>query len=230
MKNLNDYKSKQFYESFKDSDITLKVTEDFDCLLWDKHFVQDADHNITPREYHGNRSSMRKTKFSMVPFYYLLPLLENNSAQIYDLGCGWNIFKKYIPAIIGVGAEDSKSCYFYGDKSDLVDDNYIKNHCSYFESVFSINALHFSPIENIRQRVLDFSSMVKTNGKGFIALNSARMIEQSADDRFKNGTINIDRFVRQELDNMPFQYLIFDVDFTVMDEYMNGNIRLVFKK
>jgi hypothetical protein len=55
------------------------------------------------------------------------------------------------------------------------------------------------------------------------------MIEQSADDRFKNGTIDIDRFVRQELDNMPFQYLIFDVDFTVMDEYMNGNIRLVFK-
>ena len=68
---------------------------------------------------------------------------------------------------------------FYGDIHGIVDDDYIEQHQSYFESVFSICALHFQPIDQFCKIVRDFSSMVKPNGHGFLSVNLQRMIDFS---------------------------------------------------
>jgi hypothetical protein len=222
MKNLNDYNQEKFFSEYATKELTKLISQDFDVLTWDKQ-VKNKNFDETPREQLG------ASKFSMVPFYYFQPLLEKNPEVIYDLGCGWNIFKKYISNIIGVGPETPGSKFYHADIFDFVDDDYMKAHENYFDSVFSINALHFYPIEKIRKRILDFSSMVKKNGRAFLALNVARMVENSEQD-FKLDLQSLENFVRQELANMPFTYLIFDVDFTVYDEFLDGNIRVVFEK
>ena len=213
-----------------------QLTQDFDILSWDKIFNTNRE-KITPREFHGRRPMFpEKTMFSMVPFFYLKPLLEKNPKTIYDLGAGWNIFKKYIPNIVGV----SPTCGVdhYSDINDFVDQDYIQNHQDYFESVFSINALHFHPLTELKVIIQGFASMVATGGRGFLALNLSRMLEKTERDIlidiFGIKIINditkeqYEKYVLEVLADIGLNYLIVDVD--VIDDPMDGNIRIVFEK
>jgi hypothetical protein len=186
----------------------------------------------TPREYYG---TVGKTIFSMVPFFYLQKLLEKNPKFIYDLGAGWNIFKKYIPNIIGISPTTIVDNY--SDIHDLVDADFVKGHQEYFESVFSINALHFRPLNELENIVQEFSSMVATGGRGFLALNIARMIPETSDSFLMNefGSLypnvkDYDTYIRKILSKIDLNYLIVDIDLDILDESMDGNIRIVFEK
>jgi hypothetical protein len=180
------------------------------------------------REQEGSVKS--QTKFSVVPFYYLKFLTEANPTNIYDLGCGWNIFKKYIPNIIGLDIRVENNV-FHADIQDFVDDDYIKDHQNYFESVFSICALHFIPLSNIRQRVLDFGSMIKDGGRGFLTLNYMRMLER---ETMWNVSIEdhvlLEEQIRNELSALPFNLDVFEVDLSLLNNPMDGNIRMVIRK
>jgi hypothetical protein len=225
MKNINEYDKEKFFQNFATSDISLKVKKDFDKLSWDKNFKYEIN---TPRQLVGDKNL--ETVFSMAPFYYINRLLETNPSRIYDLGCGWNIFKKYIPNIIGVGAENPTSKFYHADVHDLVDDDYINNHQNYFESFFSINALHFHPIDDLKKVVLNFISMSRKHGRGFLALNFQRMFERAKNKKFLDKNFDFDFYIRNELYCINVDYLIFDVDLSVKDDPMDGNIRLVFEK
>lgn len=225
MKNINEYNKEQFYYSFAESPIAKKIQEDFDLVSWEKQVILKDP--ITPRQFYGGGG---QRLFSMTPFYYLSFLIGKNPIKIYDLGCGWNIFKKYIPNIVGIGAEDPNTEFFYGDIHDFVDNDFINHHHEFFESVFSINALHFHPIDNLREIVLNFASMIKKQGRGFLTLNVMRMIEKAVDSKFLNKDFDFDLYIREELSNLPFTYLVFDVDLKKLDEPMDGNIRLVLEK
>lgn len=200
---------------------------DFDCVSFEKYF--SVPHNKTPREQYG---TALKSTFTAVPFYYLKYLTDKNPSTMYDLGCGWNIFKKYIPNIIGIGAENPLSKNYYADQHDYVDDDYIKGHQNFFDSVFSINALHFIPLDMLKQRVIDFHSMIKPHGSGFLALNIARMLEEAAGKFDKFNLKDLDLYVRNQLYDLDINYKVFDVEFLHdnIDEYMDGNIRLVMEK
>ncbi len=232
MNNLNEYNEDKFCQEFEYTDIAQTAKKEFDQLCWHK-----TNRNLysygTPRKIHG---TVNQTRFSMVPFYYLQPLIEKNPKEIYDLGCGWNIFKKFIPQIIGVSPEQGVD--FFGDIFDIVDDNYIKGHQNYFESVFSINALHFRPLDKLRQSVYDFISMVKPGGRGFLAVNLQRYIDQTSKEYLTTifGTaapskVAYDSFVRDALSTIGINFLIIDIDFNnTLNDGMDGNIRLVFEK
>jgi hypothetical protein len=233
LNNINSYDEVRFRKEFKPTELYQSLSCDFSHITWDTHC--DIYKNYTPRQFLGDSS---KNVFSAVPFYYLKYLLEVNPEKIYDLGCGWNIFKKYIPNIIGVGEEDPSASNYYGDEHGCVDQDYIDSHQNYFESVFTINALHFIPLSSMRERVVDFISMVAPGGRGFITLNLLRMVDRSSDDFLTStfGTLKptnqqFDTYVRNSLDNLPCQMLVFDVDLlTSLNDVMEGNIRLVFEK
>jgi hypothetical protein len=201
---------------------------------------------MSPREYAGTG---KETVFSMIPFYYLKELFVKNPNQIYDLGCGWNIFKKYIPNIIGVSPKHQSkrpehfACTIdaMADVHGFIDKWYINRHQKFFESVFSINALHFrlGGLADFDKIVTDFVSMVKPGGRGFLAVNLARMINFTSDDFLKNlGVVNnpridsiaYDHYVRTILQKINLNYIILDVNFDLIDSYMDGNIRIVFEK
>ena len=239
--NINEYNELEFREKFSTTELYSQLTQEYDRLCFAYHF--DCWAFKTPREQYAIR------QFSVVPFYYLEYLTKYNPKNIYDLGCGWNIFKRYFPNIIGVGAETGDD--FHGDLHDFVDDDYIANHQNYFESVFSINALHFVALRNLRKRVLDFASMIKPGGRGFITFNLQRMLEaellteNESDNRVTFSIPNLlelgqpfnitlsndcENYIRTELSNVEFTYEVFDVNLLVVDEVMNGNIRLVIYK
>jgi hypothetical protein len=188
--------------------------------------------NRTPRQIDATG------KVSVKCFYYLKFLTEKNPKNIYDLGCGWNFFKRYIPNIIGIGAEDNGSGCFYGDLYDKFNDTFVGKHQNYFESIFSINALHFSPLENLKKIILDFVSIIKPGGRGFLSLNLQRMKEHSEHKFDHFSVLDFDQYVRDQLVEIPVKYLCIDIDFedhpkslySGIDESMDGNIRLVFEK
>jgi len=221
---INKYDQNKFQEYFQKTSIYHQLLEDFDILSFEYHFQPRS--KWTPRQNNADRNL--PTKFSVVPFYYLDYLVNANPVEIYDIGCGWNIFKKYIPNIIGVGAESLDSGIFYGDKFDHFDDDYVLGHQNYFESVFSINALHFCPLSKIRQRVLDFSSIIRPGGKGFLALNCKRMMEVEHIDEFH--IVEIENQIRTDLYTLPFELEVFEVDLSTLDNWMDGNIRMIIKK
>jgi hypothetical protein len=224
MNNLNPYNEDEFKKQFELTSIYSQIVKDFDITVFDENFNYEVQTG-TVREWYGSRE--RRTIFSLVPFYYINYLTQHNPKKIYDIGCGWNIFKKYIPNIIGTSGETPDSIDYYGDEYGYVDKNYIKNHQGYFESAFSINALHFVHLTHIRQRVLDIVSMVAPGGRIFLSLNLCRMIE--VDPNFDGWSMkDVDAWVRIQLDNMPFIYEVFELNFLERkDDFLNGNIRMV---
>jgi hypothetical protein len=164
--NINTYDKEKFQKEFNKTEIYQQLIKDFDEISLEKNFW--ATKNVgTPRYQVG--CSNRRTLFPATSFYYLNFLLETNPSEIYDLGCGWNIFKRYIPNIIGVGAESPDSPDFFGDIHDYVDDDYIQGHQNYFESVFSICALHFHPLSDISKVVNGFYTMIRPGGRGYLS-------------------------------------------------------------
>jgi len=233
MQNKQPYQAQEFSERFRSTDLFQQISSDFDLISFSKFFQLEKDNLITPRQFMGDQS--RQTTFSAVPFYYLEYLLEKNPREIYDLGCGWNIFKKYIPNVIGVSAEPQDSNLYYADIHDFVDDDYIRGHQNYFESVFSICALHFHPLDEFAKIVDDFYSMIKPGGRGFLSLNLMRMIDRGImighNFMTKVPAQEYDKYCRAQLDSLShINFLVVDVDFQIMNDPLDGNIRLVLEK
>jgi hypothetical protein len=227
MHNINPYDEQKCRAYCQHLEFFNQIKTDFDHLTWSKNYF-----GPTPRETVGNA---HQTRFSMVTFYYLEKLLEINPTNIYDLGCGWNIFKRYIPNIIGVSPTHNTDNY--ADIHDLVDDDYIKGHQNYFESVFSINALHFIPLSKLEEIITGFASMVKPNGRGFLSLNMQRMIEQTPREFLEKHisasptSHDYEQYVLSVLEKLNINYIILDVDFNgTINDAMDGNVRLVFEK
>jgi hypothetical protein len=226
LQDILPYDQDKFKNEFTKTPVYDRIQNDFDELTWDYHFNW-YNPAYTPRRQWGDKN-LQKTRFSMVIFYYLNFLTEKNPKHIYDLGCGWNIFKKYIPSIIGIGAEPIDGEDFFGDSHDYFDDDFIKGHQNYFESVFSINAIHFVPMSNIRKRILDFASIVKPSGRGFVTFNAMALM--CADTEINVPRQELELWIRQQLSDLPFTVLQFDMDLTQINNIMDGNIRLIFEK
>jgi hypothetical protein len=275
IENINPYNETEFKKIFTNTEIYKKLEQDFDGknLVWKKHFDDERVHVV--------KSSVRRTPrasfpehFSATIFYYLLPLLEKNYDAIYDIGCGPNMFKPYLPRLIGIGEEWSRydrvkdpswpdvrneqdfdnlpewikhECLhvhgikidnpFHGDIKGVFNDDFVLKHQNYFQSVFSICALHFHPLHLFKKIVVDFASIVKVGGRGFLALNLKRMIEIESEQfllqEFSTATpsnLQYDQYIRKELSSLDLKFLILDVDITLIGNGIDGNIRLVFER
>jgi len=233
---MKSYDPAKWEIAFKKCDLYKQLVNEYDTVYFDK-YSSPQKIGFTARQWIAAQTCLVHspfTQFSAIPFYYIEWLQEINPKNVYDLGCGWNIFKKYYPNIIGIGAEDPSGDQYYADIHDYVDDDYIQGHQEYFESVFSINALHFIPLSDIRKRVLDFASMIKPGGRGWLALNAYQMIRR--DPIFKDTDLDnqenflaINDFCKQELSNLP-NVVCLDIDLREIVEYIDGNIRIQFDK
>jgi hypothetical protein len=276
MENINPYNEIEFRKIFTNTEIYKKLEQNFSNqnLIWSK-FVPAAIFWSAPRVNTSTPRASRPTIFSASVFYYLLPLLEIDYDLIYDLGCGGNLFKPYIPRLIGIGAEwsdyhrvkntswpniknrqefdrlpehikheclqvhkisiDDDTCY--GDISDSFNDTFVLAHQEYFQSIFSINALHFHPLHLLKKIVLDFASIIKVGGRGFLSFNLQLMIERESTQFLLQefSTTNpsksqYEQYTRKKLLSTNLKFLILDVDLIVINEIMDGNVRLVFER
>lgn len=229
------YDSTAWKTAFTKSDLCKQLVNDYDVVYFDRQELYADTPGLTPRQIYGDRK--RLTLFSAIPFYYIEWLQEISPKNIYDLGCGWNIFKKYYPNIIGVDTGDTNDLTFQADIHDFVDDDYIQGHQEYFESVFSICALHYIPLSHIRKRVLGFAGMIKSGGRGWLSLNVARMIDRDPEFKDKD-MLFIEKYCKEQLADLPDLELL-EIDLktgtvmisrTVSDAWMDGNLQILFDK
>jgi hypothetical protein len=221
MQNLNAYNQEQFQQQFQATETYQILNKKYDHVCFVK-FFETVVANPTPRQVHAGGYC---TAVSAVPWYYLNYL--DSTKPMVDLGCGMNFFKPYFSNIIGIGAE--KNDKFYGDIHDYVDEEFYAGHVGLYESVFSINALHFAPLANLRDICIKFSNMLAPGGRGFLALNVKRMLEHNVPDKDLS-KYGIDTWIRKQFENFPCTIIVFDLDTSVLDAYMDGNIRIVFEK
>jgi hypothetical protein len=175
---------------------------------------------------------------SATSFYYINKLLEKNPSVIHDIGCGWNMFKKYIPNIVGISPDspDDKSTWC-GDEFDFFDFDFVANHQDHYESVMSICSLQYVPLSTLRDRVIGFISIVKQGGRGYIALDPHPMIVRETPeylfDLFGSETPSaevIDQYIREQLADLPCNVLVLDIDSIEHHDELDGTIRIVFEK
>lgn len=216
-----------FKESFLLTDIGKQLEKIYD-LITDKEVHQTFS---TPREDFMTRS------FSIAPFYYTNFLTEKNTGTIYDIGCGSNFFKKYYPEVIGIDPENEKA-----DLRDTFDNNFVQKYENAIQSLISINALHFIPIQQLTERLHQINRVLTDKGRAFVTFNLARMMERTENLDFLE-IINfkkyspdtkhlqiIESYIRSELHNSKLNFVCIDIDFSVYNAFLNGNIRLVFDK
>lgn len=222
--NINPYEKEKWEIYFKTTSLYESIKNDFDYIDF-SHFVENSSlgysqadiehkHKLTPRQRQGTSS------FSATIFYYIDYLIKDDPQIIYDLGCGWNIFKRYIPQIHGIDWVSD-----YSDSVGFIDGKFIYEHQKYYKHVMSINALHYKPLNSIKQIVSDFISLLQDGGKGLLTLNTARMTKIN----MHNPTA-IENFVRKELCEFKDFFEVFDVNMSVKDAYLDGNVRMILTK
>ena len=177
-----------------------------------------VDFWISPRE---NLSTIY-----VVPFFYVLKLLEKNPEKIADIGCGMNFFKYFIPEIIGIDPTDHPKV----DIVDYFDDVYSKGHTDSFDCAMAINAIHFISLKDINKQLKSFSNIIKPGGRGFVTFNVERMIERT-DEKDMIPDAHLSSYIKQQVDQALPNVLLYDsyIDNTDSD-ILNGNIRIVFEK
>ena len=232
---LSDYN--QWKTQFKNSHTYQKLIDDFDFVYFHKEWYAPEKYYTgtgikisanTPRQDFAN-PPIAQSVCSAIPFYYIDWLQESKPRYVYDLGCGWNMFKKYYPNIIGIDPEPKQSKHYYADIHDFVDADYIAGHREHFDSVFSICALHFIPLSEIRKRVLDFASMIKPGGQGWLSLNATRMLERDREVFGDKDKKFIEAYIKDQLDNLANVQSV-DIDLSVLNDFLDGNIQIVFDK
>ena len=199
----------------------------------DKHYDILLDNEselntLNPRDYLSYRIGFADV------YECLNLLLEKNPVSIADIGCGTNYYKKFIPHLTGVDPEFEQA-----DIQAGFDAEFSKQYTHSFDAAFSICALHFIPLYYMRTRILEFANIIKPGGRGYIALNLARMVEDAPYKKntrylvemFGTETPSITQckdYVTKELDMLDLDVLQCNIDLESYDAYYNGNIRLFF--
>lgn len=241
LENLNPYDENKFREWFVNTSIYESINRDSDKISW-KKYIQDTfldgdtrsieEHpGMTPRQFMTTRLS------TVVSFYYLNYLLDAKPEFIYDIGCGVNWFKKYIPNVIGIGNEPIGNPFYGGDIQGTFDEKFVEANREKFESVFSIDSIHFVSITKINDRIKSIVDILKPGGRAYVSLNFARLMDNTSAEEFdslfpagKNNQL-IEDYIRKTINLGEHLPLCIDIDCqTCYDEFMDGNIRIVFEK
>ena len=121
--NINPYNEVDFEKSFKETALFKQLTSEFDLITFSSINSSFNLPEMCPREYRGIRI------ISAVPFWFIN---QFNDKPIYDLGCGWNLYKKYynVTGIDPIGR--------HADIVDTVDHEYIANHQQAFSNIITM--------------------------------------------------------------------------------------------
>ena len=222
MKQLKPYNHEIFKAEFSNSALYHKLEQDFDLVIWETFGYS------TPRVLSAYRVMYT------APFYYLNFLLETNTETIYDIGCGGNLFKKYIPNVIGIDPDTTQ-----GNNPDIIDrfdDDFVTRYENKMDAAFSICSIHFIPFNEFPNQVNKFARLLKPGGRGYLAFNSfmgkTMMDPNVSNELFPNGCTAEER-QSYFIDNLVLEnstLVCLDVDVQPYGCPMNGDIRIVIQK
>lgn len=184
----------------------------------------------TPRVFLKNYNIL-----DAVPYYYINFLLEKSPEVIVDIGCGVNYFKPHLN-LIGIDADPESNF----DVFDYFDRDFATNHRHYYESLISINTIHFAPIHLITERLLLVAQLIKPGGRGFVSFNLETWLMHTDKNQieFLFGKCpsfdDIVNYINEQILQTGLDFIVFDwpvlhiTDNSTIRDDLNGNIRLVF--
>ena len=239
LQNYQAYDKNQFEILFKQTHVYQQLSKKYKLINFDRnyqHFISNVNGKLSNRKIKSDsnhweenetlRGQLEKNGIvDATDFYYLKYLTDTDTEKIYDIGCGCNFYKNYIPNLTTISGNSPSSRFFYGDEYGWIDNTYIAQHQNFFPSAFAIVSLHFIPVTEIRKRVMDFMSMIQPGGRGFLSMSSYEMVDGSIDTDILE---NLDIYIRTQLCDMPFEYLVVDID--EVNRKLLGNIQLVMQK
>jgi len=224
--------------------------DEFSSMECYKHIPNQHQHMVaTVKDVSFLKAALHHTVYEMprtfmkqygildtVPYYYIKFLLEQHPKIILDLGCGENIFKTFIPGIVGMDSHDLSNY----DIKDFFDEDYTCGHQQAFDAIISINSIHFAPVTEITQRLKWVASMIRPGNRGFVAtsLETWLMYTDAATIKKLFGEFPdydlVIEYVNHQIINTGLDFIV--VDWPILHvtnqsgirDTLNGNIRLVF--
>lgn len=238
------------YDKFKylflKTDIGKRLTEDFDAITCtNKNNPPHIDlkyyrYNCTEREMMGNnfiRPVKSYSAISIVSFFYLEILQEDNPTTIYDIGCGWNVWKKYYPNIIGVDSASS-----YADIHDSYNEKFVSKWKGKMDSAFLINmsANIIEPVtyDSVGNIISTFSEIIKHGGTGYVSLPWHAFYRNVPRKWYDENHISyynpdqVEEYVRQKIMDTNLEIIALDLELDFMQNLpsIDGEVRVVFRK
>lgn len=248
---INPINEDMFYKEFMESPRGKIISAEYDVVYCVRNVIAASrkygmditgqtfweDFAVTPREILGNpdirfnRHRPSKKRFSISPFYYLKFLEEINLSSIADVGCGWNVFKKYIPNITGFDVLGT-----HADIIERYDQNFISNHAQEFDAAFAIN-IQAVTWDTIGKFITDFSKIIKPGGRGFLGIPALFPLVSTSRDWYDSKGLSPyePRLLAEHVDaiisNLGLTILSLEsrVDFLQDMLSQDGDIRVVFE-
>jgi len=242
---INGIDYEKFASSFLQTDIGKQIEQDFDSITCTPNndpsiIVLKNKCGSTCRELLGSNDIKVKnpnTTMSIVTFYYLNLLQEIKPNKIYDIGCGWNIWKSYMPNIHGVDTWSN-----YADEVGHYNSEWVEQRKGQLEAAFTINmdiGLSQEPatFDNIGDQILEFAQLLKPGGRGYISLAGWALLKFTSDDWYEqnhcspyNPTL-LQQKTKEIMESLPLKIIALDCEFDLLKNMPghDGELRVVFE-
>lgn len=147
---LNNYTPDSQFTTFTDLD--QRLSDYYDVVVTDIDIPKS-----TPRYRY---ESGLKIGFRDI-FWYIDQLYSAQPADVVDIGCGENVFKKWFPNLTGVDSDE----YPYGgpDIVAFFDTDYAKSNQERWDSGMALGALHYCHWRDLEQQIENAMTVVKKN-------------------------------------------------------------------
>lgn len=225
----NRFDKAQWGQQFATSTIYQQLSKDYPTLVSEicdlsvEHLAPTVRYGTGP--YVLPRTEFAKFGiFSYSIFYYLELLLKSNPNIILDVGCGDNVFKKYIPQIVGMDPVREAA-----DIRGYFDDEFVANHPGEYDSAMTISAIHHVSLLDFKDLINKFGKIIKPGGRGFVAFNLARLISSTEPHEFAQ-IFDLSRpvtifdyycYIKKELEKTNYQIVAADILYTFEQHYFN---------
>lgn len=225
------YSKDHFFNQFSKTEIYKKLSKKYKYLRSDDRDILEIIPEFDPWfDQPLHRTELEKNSiFLYSTFYYLDFLLETKPDVIADIGCGANLFKDYIPNIIGIDQTIN------ADIKEYFNSKFVSLNLSKFDAAFAINSLHYISLTEFSNRINEFGKIIKPGGRGFMAFNLKRLLENTEPHEYaqlfdltkKLSAADYKRFIFDAIKNVKYKILVFDVTFNDIykDELRYENLK-----
>ena len=189
-----------------------------------RHWLND--YHCTPREAWLHRGFVPLDSFFMIDYM----VQRTNVFPIIDIGCGMNLFKHFFN-VIGLDKLPT------ADIDGHFDEDFVKDNKNKYGGAIAICSLHFTPIQEFKNRIQWLADIIIPGGYGYATYNVPRLIERT-DQKFielhgMDQSVKLSNYLFSAIsnigDNIEILYYLDKINDTPM-ESIDGNLRILFRK
>jgi SAM-dependent methyltransferase len=212
----------QFEREFSKSLIYQQLAKDYPVLYTEADGITEVTRDFS---YKFPRAILQEQGiFVCSSFYYIEMLLDTNPKVILDVGCGDNVFKKYIPQIVGLDPMSANA-----DIHERFDDKFVEQHTGKYDCAMALQSIHHVSLLKFVDRINQFGKIIKPGGRGFFSTNLSKLVSLTELHEFAK-IFDLSRqvtifdyycYLKKELKKLNYRIIAADVLPTLERHYYN---------